>query len=363
MILCKSTYSGGPNSAVVIGGSTGGSAPIADWSLSNLAIVQQTQGTGAGVGLHVGTGGETLSGFHSSLIEDVRVAGFDFNFFYQNARLIETRRCSAWPGDNSGVERANSNGFYISSDSSTFCGDMTFIDCQVVGPAHNSGTPTGNGVALTNGGNSSVTISGIRFIGFIFYGSAIQCSMSSTASSTISDIWFTGGTQFEGASTGLTTALNMVASGGTSKIFDIHVNDCYMSGYGFLNHIKAVTPSSGEIRNLFITNNFMSNPNGSGAAIDLRGTGGFRFQEVNILGNQVRDSAATAGQGVYIENVSQCVVNNNNLVGTAGGLTDFILFNTGGNWLVAQGNNRSGLATNAVRNLTGAANTSIANNL
>jgi hypothetical protein len=364
-ILAKSAFSG--TYAVLLQGSTDLSVQlIADWSISNLSISQQVAGSGAFAGLGIGSTGTFLSGYQCSLIEDIRVNGFDFNFLYRNVRLVETRRCAAWCGANNGVERANSVGFYITADNppNLNMGDMTWINCQAVAPGHNSGTASGKCLRINTGTTYiGKTFGGFRFIGFVCYGGAIQAELIATNGNTLADVWFTGGSQFEGGYTGTTTAIYMEANGATSILYDIHIDGCYMSGNGFLNHVKATCPSAGELTDLFITNNWLPNPNSGGAAIDIRGTGGIRCQSVTVTGNIVRDSHAVGGDGMYFENVSQITVNNNSLTGTATGLTNFIKFNTGGNWLVAQGNNRGGLATNAVTNTTGAANTSIANNL
>ena len=357
-LLAKASFSG--YYAVVVASADGA---VVDWRLIGFSVLQQTQGSGAGAGLAIGMSGASMTGYFNSLVEDVMASGFDNNFFIQNLRLAEFHRCASWPGDSAGTERANSTGFYITADSSKFCGDLNFFNGQVVGPAHNSGTMSGQGVAITSAGGTSVVFGGIRFSAFVFYGGATQCILEADNGCSLSDVWFTGGTQFEGPHTGTATGIRINASGTNSKIFDIHIDHLYMSGYGFFNHVKATSPSAGELHNLFITNNFFANPNGGGAAVDIRGTGGVRCYAIQINGNNVHNSAASNAQGMYIENASSVSANNNMLTGIVGGLADFIRFNAGGNWLSASNNNRSGLAASTVTNTAGAANVSFTGNL
>jgi hypothetical protein len=422
-LQANATFTGG--NAILVAAVAG--ATTYDFTLSDFAVVNQTAGSGATAGLGLGNGINDQGGFARKKIENVVVSGFTYDFDIQDMRMLTFRRVSGWSTDSVGNETVGSVPFIITvSAVGDFAGDMDFFESQAVAPigaasvtASQSGTtltvsavasgkllvgqtivssgsletissfgtgaggvgtytvsvsqklssqrmlgasPSGIGVFLWNP-TASAGIAGIRFHGFDFYGGSAQLSMNAhVAGAAIADIWVDAGSQFEGPMPGTAIAIMAGATGSGATIRDIHIEHPYMSGSGFDNHVKGSVSTGGALVNWWIDGAFMPNPAVGYSAIDIRGTGG-SASAIHIVNNQVRDAGTSTTAAIYLENVSQAVVNNNALVGTAA-RNCFIQFggSVSANWITAVGNESGGGATTSVCNGTSATHSNIGNN-
>lgn len=340
-LLALSSFTG--TAAVAV---TGSGTVFADWLMGGFSIQNQTAGSGASIGLSIGSTGNWITGLQHSEVNDIYVSGFANDIKVMNTRLLSFHRCSTWSGDSGVGETSNSTGLLLTSDSSSFtCEGIDFVECQFVAPVGSS-SPSGTCAELTTATGGKTTA--IKFSSCTFYGGSTQLLMS-TSSGTIVDIWVTNGSQFEGPAPGQSssgsTAIVMTATG--AQVSDIHIDHAYLSGGGFLRHIVGTTPSGGTMNNIWVTNCILGNPYAE--SISISGVSG-ACRGVTISGNQVHDPFSAAYDVFALTTVTQSVVNDNLIHGTNGGRTNFISFNTGGDYYVATGNTASGLATNVVTN-------------
>jgi hypothetical protein len=86
-------------------------------------------------------------------------------------------------------------------------------------------------------------------------------SCNGGAGAKISDLWFNPGSQMEGqlSGTAITQAINMVSSGSGSKIFNIHIDGCYLSGSGWFKQIIGTVASGSLIESIFVRGNYICN--------------------------------------------------------------------------------------------------------
>lgn len=331
---------------------TSSGTAIADWSLTGLAVLNQTAGSGPTAGIQIGSSGNNLIGTQSSLVEDVYASGFSLDWLIEDVRLITFRRVSGWSTDSTGTtETVGSAPFTIgtTSGATTFTGDMDFYNSQCVAPL-GSGTPTGTCFNVNNAVNGT-SIAGVRLHSFIFYGGATQFNWSVSNGGTIGDLWIDGGSQFEGPAPG--TSAGIASINNASTAYDFHLDHAYMSGSGFNKQVAFTTPSGGVTHNILLTNNFLANP--VHESIDLRGTGG-AMRGVTVTGNQINDPGGNSNAAIYIETVTGATINGNSVTGTLGTRPEIILFNGGGNFYTAIGNNGGGLVSATIINSSTAAN-------
>lgn len=355
-LQANASFSGSAALSITCSGSV-----TADWSLRGVGIVNQTAGSGPSVGLRIGASGSgCLLGFQENLVEDVYVSGFAQDWVVQNCRLICFRRCSGWSGDSVATETTNSVPLTITSTGG-LTGDMDFYNFQCVAPIGPPLTPSPSGIGaqIVNTTNA-VNISGIRFHSCIWYGASVQLQLSASVGygSVLSDIWIDSGSQFESPKN-TSNAIQITLT--TAQMYDFHlIGGNYLSGAGFNKHVVISTPSGGSLKNVFIQDNFIADP--VVESIDARGTGG-AFYGLTVTGNQFADPGGNSNAVIYIETITQATVANNMIAGTVGTRPEFVLFNGGGDYYLAQGNNSGGLASASVTNSSTASHTSIANNL
>lgn len=357
-ILLKASYTG--SIGILFAGSTGGSAPVADFKISDLAIVNQTAGSGPTVCLQFGSGtsSNTLNAFKENLAENLYVTGCSTQIAFSSVRFINLYRVGAWPGDSVGTEASNTVPVSLTSSAGVFTGDINLTDCNLVGSGQN-GSPTGNVVYMTATG-ANAFVSGVGIINTVMYGGAIKVAMIATSAGSIVDIWLNPRTQLEGSVGGTNVGLYASSDGAGTRVGDVHVAGVYMSGHGFSNHVLATATNSGLINNFFIRDNFLANSSANKSAVDIRGTGG-SCNGMGIFNNEIFGPTSGSASAIYIENCSQVTVNGTMLTGTGGPIPNVVFLN-GGSWLTAIGNNSGGLINSTSVAVGTVTNTNIANN-
>jgi hypothetical protein len=332
---------------------------FSNYSIKNFILTAKTHNAGPSVGLQIGSTGGNLQGLSQSVIENTVVQGFSNNYLLNNVRLLALNRTSSWSSDSAGVETTGTVGYTLqtSAGATSFVGDIDFWGGQAVGPM--SGGLSGNNISLNVA--NGIGIGGVRFHGFVNYGSSQQVLMQASGGATIFDVWFIGGCQFEGPPAATGNAIAGTAAS-PSSIGDIHVDHAYFSGSGYVNPIKFPAPglysSSGSYQHFFITNNFFANTNGAGTPVDIRGTGG-SASAIHVNGNEFRGIASSSTAAAYLENTSHSMANNNSVVTPSSTITYAIYFNGGsGNYISAVGNNCGGYCSTgqAINNGSAVAN-------
>lgn len=331
---------------------------FSNYKISNFILSAKTHNAGPLAGIQIGSTGGVLQSLTQSVVSDVVVQGFSFNYILNNVRQLALHRTASWPSDSIGAETTGSVGYTLqtSAGASSFVGDIDFWAGQVVGPM--SGGLSGVGVSLNVA--NGIGIGGVRFHGFVFYGSAQQFLMQASGGANIFDVWLIDGCQFEGPPAATGNAIAGTASS-PSSIGDFHVDHAYLSGSGYVNNIKFPAPgsfsSTGTYQHFFITNNFIANVNDAsgGSGIDIRGTGGVAGF-INVSGNEIRGIQNASNPAVYLENTARSVANGNIVASPSTTITYAVHFNgASGDYIVATGNNCGGYCSTGQATANGSA--------
>lgn len=360
-LIALSAFTG--SSAIVFAASAG-TTGITDFEVGGFVLLNQTGGAAADAtcGIFIGGGsGTQLTAAHQNKFEDIRVGGFDLNIYQVNADRILYFRCSATCKDGSVTQVSGSICVQLDCNGGV-TGATDFVNCEFEGVTTNT-VINGKCVSVNDLGHSNANFGGIRFTNCTFYGAATQLELYvSGTGSHLTDVWIDPGCQFEGPAPGTSTMILIGAQAASSFVTNVNINGVYGSGNGFNKHIVNFVANSGTVNDIFITGCRLSNADNE--FIDFRGTNG-TCKSLTISGNQLKTPDSSGNSAVYIENCSQVTVNGNALTGsTATKKTNMIQFNSGGDYLTAQGNNSGGLATGlVVQNTTGAAHPNIVNNV
>ena len=306
-------------------------------------IVIQSAGASPPVGLllgnstALGTNAATLQSLKYSLIRDVTVSGFEYDFFVENARQIHWERCIASNTDVSNAQQTSLQaGWYILANGS-FCGDMDFSYCQSIADQN---TPAGFGVLITDGGTANGLVAGIRFNSFDFYNSAIQLYISVSASPAI-DIWVNPGCQFDVSGN---QSID-ISSTGTANVQDVHIEGIYS-----YTPTGIIASSGGSgLHSLFILNNYLWQVHPNNECVSV--TGG---ADIHVCGNELNTTATNSSPAIYINGCTGVDVSHNMITlgsPTFGGL---VTFDTSGDFWTALGNSTNGSSSGGVVNYVAA---------
>lgn len=235
-------------------GTTDGIQSIADFFFHDFGIVPVTVGSGASIGLRMGTAtaGTTLIGLKESRIHDIYIANFSYGIQVNNCRLINWARVSVWNDS-----MTKSSGCMLIQAVGAFCGDQTFEKCQFVSSNNVTGSKDVHIVASGSYANSKYQIAGLRFTECIFYPAKQEIYIACLNGAYVADIFFTN-CQFDGSS----DCMIWVDCNGTNSLFeDLQIINCYMWGgsTSVSAAIQFVTGATGIMRNLTIDGGSLGN--------------------------------------------------------------------------------------------------------
>jgi hypothetical protein len=336
-LQANTTFVGNASAAVInfhpvdLGGYSTGTFLLEDLAIRNM---NATSSNCAGYGFFVGSSSIHLNTTILSWarVNRVHVAGFFRGFMAWNTSGIIWTNCD---GNCSGLadDPAHHGGIHndVTVGGSIFClsgpanvnsatTEHHFHDCQSISDL------TGSGLLISDLGNSNVVCGGIGISGFDFYGidngtgtnTGTYLSISASGfGSSLGDIWITGSrNQFEGTPGATTTAIDVRAVGTNAthmaQITDIHVSDCYVTGFGHRHGFKASTGNYGTIWSCFVNNNWFNNSLEEAVFIDGAGTGTSMYG-FTVHDNFVNDygSAAATGCGIYVEKCDRTNIHDN----------------------------------------------------
>ena len=360
-----------------------GEQPSVDVQLWDFQIRHNVATQNPHTGLIIGPDVGLMHGWAQSLVENVEINGFNTNLLLQNCRQFTFRRVTIAADTITGPANSASpvcctitaqNGGIVNEQTTnwSFCGDMDFYDCTFgtfFGNPQTSTNPSGVCLLLTDFGHTYVALSGIRWTNcFCYAGGEAQwkCQMTGNGSAAF-DLWNIGGSQFEGSwRPDLPNICIKAHVDNGAKYFDHHIDHCYMSGFGFWkNYEGSIGSGGGEIHSISFTHNWMVNS--LHESFDLRGTNGTAHGVVvsnNIVYNP-NSGFGASNAAIYFENVSQVAANGNVLTaGGAGARTWVVVFNGGGDWFSATGNNSGGMCSSVpVGNLGSGTHTAFTGNI
>jgi hypothetical protein len=354
-LVASTTFSpAGP--VVLIDGSTGGVAPIADWVFSGVGIIPKTVGAGAAnIGLQIGSTSpsKTLIGLQQSIVEDVYINNFANGLVINHCRLIQFNRVSVW---NDGV--AGASNCILIQQSGGFTGDLTFNDCQWV--AQKLASHVGLAI-VSNTGPFAISpavvnnIAGLRFNGCIGYNSDNYIRIDCTAASHVNDIWFNGGCQYDG---GAINSIYLQCAGSGSQINNIHFDHQYVDGAD-VDMITISTASSGVTRNVWITGCWLALA--TGAAVKVTGANNFG---IHIEGNAIEDCTTTPYGAINVTGVWGGTITGNTLTHSGAQTCAYLAsISADSKYVVVTNNSSAGItATGVIQNL-GATNSVFVNNV
>jgi len=354
-LLSTSTFTG---NLIAVEGSTDATQCVVDFTLKDFAVMSQNVARGVGIYFNL-TGNNILVGLQDSLVENIYIDGFAFGMIVRNCRLINFRRIGIWQERIDGSLFANAN--YClqvidgSAGTSTFCGDLTFEECNFVTKKQYYSEIVRLSASSANA--SSITMAGIRFNQCVFYrGGGGSIKIIANNFSQISDIWFTN-CQLDD-----TSGFDIRTSSANALISNLNFTGNYFTACT-QNLIKISSSASvGKINAINISENYSAGVFNA-AAVYAEGV-----HNMTLCNN--RFSGVDWAIGCYLQfaSCSHLVVTGNSAgrAGTAlvGAFVNFINLSGTGNYYVITGNNSVGLATGTlIANTTGAANTAIANNI
>lgn len=349
VLLGKSSFSG--QSVLSISG-TGDPAANYDLRISDFMIYNQSAGSGATWGFAIGNNTLSLGNFFNGstletiVIEKVWVSGFSTDFVQLNCNGVFWNGCVATGFCNDGTTTVNAYGWILDPRGGGVVADCTFQQCQVVGD-NGSG---GNCVLISDFGTGGMACGGIKFHDCDFYsgggsGTAkTPVTIQATGNgSSIGDIWFTAGCQFENSyagSGGNGTAM-VINSANGGAIGDIHVDHVYFDGYGWSIGINAwISDAASTLREFYITNNYFENPTSYGVIIQGNSSGG--GTTAYLVSNNQFIVSGSCNSLIAIGNVvGDAVCNGNNASGRSspGTISNGINFYGVGGHGIAIGNN------------------------
>lgn len=357
-IIPSSTFSGG---VVVlhVKGSTGGTQPIADWRLTDIAIIGSASKGTAAIGLQVGSDDplENLIGLQQNLVENVYVGNFQTCIKVVHCRMINWRRCSAW---NDLATGAGNVGLYIQTLGG-FTGDMRFENCQFV-----ANTNSLNRGMVIEAGSGAYTgdqnhIAGIKFYACDFYLADIKVQLDVSNGSRLGDIWFIA-CRWDGNSTCDFLAKSNIA---TSLLENIHFVHNFFAGANLAGGLKQIDIQStgGQVYEIFLTDNIIFQAQGHSVYVSDNGNTN-KVQGVTVTGNTIRDNNNISGAAMQFKG-QRITVSNNRADRVSGSFFQyFIQFDATSNYITGGFNMGAGIsAAGPVNNLSGAAQYAVANNL
>jgi hypothetical protein len=313
IIEIASTFSGSTAALQI----KGNGAP-AQWRIGGFTIQSSPSGSGTAVtGFLIGDGATAainIVGYQASTIFDVNVLDFSLCWVFIHCRLIRIVDCAGW---NQGFSAQNTV-LYINQNGS-FTGDLTFDNCQWVSPPANANSC----LVIESSGpyddtNGNFSIAGVRFRSNIFYHAIYGAQILASSGSFISDIWFDGGTQFEGLAASGGGSINNIlcdSSGTGSRVEDVHVDHCYVNGGAATANnggiVLTCTGSGSVMRHIFVTHNFIWSQ--VLEAIATFGVGN-DFTGLVVDGNVCTDCNNTVGgmgAAIIVNGVTGGVITNN----------------------------------------------------
>lgn len=299
-------------------GSTNGTQSIADFFFHDFGIVPVTVGSGASIGLRMGTAtaNTVLIGLKESRIHDVYIANFTYGIQINNCRLINWARVAVW---NDAMTTGSS--CLLIQAVGAFCGDQTFEKCQFVNNNNVVGSKDIHIVSNGSYATSKYQIAGLRFTECIFYPAKQEIYIACLGGANVADIFLTN-CQFDGTS----DCMIWVDCNGTNSLFeDFQVINCYMWGGNTATSaaIQFVTGTTGIMRNITIDGGTLGNTTvrainfTTGAANSIYGTRIHNLQIIDFY--DAANAAIEIGAGcertmitgvqVVAKNVSNKIVN------------------------------------------------------
>ena len=283
-IKSGNTFNG--NALIYLHGNNDSISQICNFTLKDFGLSYLNISTAPIVGLQIGdnTSANAIIGLHNSLIENV-TSELKNGIVVYNSRLITFRRCSTWQEAIDGAV-----GLLI-SNTTKFCGDMVFEDCNFVANSN------GRGLLI----NTQYQIAGIRFRDCVFYRGLIMASTLTSNGGEIGDIWFDS-CAFDGFST---NAFIAESDGTNSEIRNIMFNSTYCRGItGIAFRFSAI--NSAKIFDInFNGGNFL---NINDYLIQLS-----KCKSVNISNLEIYELNNPTGACVQINDSKLCRYSNNNL--------------------------------------------------
>jgi hypothetical protein len=263
-------------------------------------VIPETPSSGPAIGIRIGDTslGDFITGGYSESckFEDVNVYEFAYCWSLTNIRLCKFERCGGW------VQTVtNGRALYIFSDATSgspqdsYVGDLNFDTCQFV-----AATDTATGaLCLDIASSNEGYIAGIRFPACILY--IGPSNLTATVDSTLQDIWFTSGWQYDN-----------------------------LDGEGF----TLATNTGGNINNInFVDGYMVSSQVNAGRAVNITTLGGSRVPTgVRIERNRI---AQFTNDVIEIAGSKMCRVVGNNFIDCDNG--DCVAF-TGGTGIIIKDN-------------------------
>jgi hypothetical protein len=338
--VANASFSGA--SVLSLDGNADNTQAIQAFDIRGFSVAKDPANTTTFAGWQIGTAGKKLSGFKESLIEDVHIEGFSFNWIINDTRLVKFARCSGW-SDNV----PNSVGCLITTTSAaTFTGDLDFDSCQWVAPSG-----SGKGMSIYNT-ISGAQIKGIRLNGQIHYHGERYFEIYATNGAVIGDIWLGGGFQCDGV------GQNMIwiqAAGAGTQLDNINLSQVYTRGVSAgYRALTIIGDGTALLRNIKVDGHWFANCDSAPAYVQ-------NATAVDFINPQFTDVTDVTGSCILFDNCQRSGVVGGNLSRSGGQvIAYFVTFGAGCNYYRASLNTAGGIVSGlVVRDLAAGANKSI----
>jgi hypothetical protein len=333
---------------------------IVDFTLEGFAIISQNIGKGNGLYFNL-IGNSELIGLQKSLVENIHVSNFAVGITVRNTRLVKFSRISVWNNGINGSTFANVNYCLKIVDGSpglaTFCGDMSFDNCQFI----NNKDFYSFVVEITaaSATSTATTLAGIRFTESTFYrggNPGKTFSIRAENYSQLSDIWIDR-CQFDD-----TSGITVEIANANALVSNVNVTGNYFTAVNGKCVELTSSLAVGRVNSINISDNYSAGVFGA-PAVGATGAHG-----LTVNNNRWSGVDWAPGHALLFVDCSQVNITNNNMgragVALVGNFTNLVSLQGTGNYYVVTGNNSAGRATGTlISNTTGAANTAIANNI